>query len=129
METVHVLVGVHRFQHRLVVNVVGEGELHDEPVHGRVVIQGTDRVQQRLLRDVGRMLHQGAFEANPGASFHFVTHIGPAGRVVTHQNGREVWAFESNCQPGVHRLGQFCFDGQRGGLAVQNLSHVWGVSI
>ena len=35
---------MHRFQHSLVVDVVGEGELDDEPVDGRVVVQGMNRV-------------------------------------------------------------------------------------
>ena len=112
MEAVHVFGGKHRFKHRLIVNVVGEGELDNEPVDVRIVVEVMHHLEQCILCDVQRFLHQGALEAHSGAGLHFVADIGPTGGVVTHQHRGEVWSLHAFGDSVLNRFCELSFDGQ-----------------
>ena len=86
--------------------------MDNEAVDVRIVIELTHDAQQFGLGDRGGFLDKGAVKPHARARFHFVSHVGAAGRIVSHQDGREVGSFQPSIQTGLDRFGQFCFDGQ-----------------
>ena len=123
MESIHVFGGVHCFEDGLVVDVVGEGELDDESVDVRVVVQLLDHGKKVVLGNVRRLLDEGAVKPHTRTSLDFVSDVGAARRVVPDEHRGQMGAFPSSSQTGIHCFCEFCFDGQRRGLAVQNLRH------
>ena len=64
----------------------GEGQLHQDAVHVRVVVEGDNLFQKGFLGDVGRQFHQHGLHARVGGGLHFVADIYLAGGVFTHDD-------------------------------------------
>ena len=69
--------------------MLGQRELHQDAVHGRIHVQGLDVVQEGLLADVGREFYQAGFHPRVGRGLHLVAHINLAGRVLPHNNDHQ----------------------------------------
>ena len=104
--------------------MVGEGELDDESIDARVVVEPMDNLQQFVLCDVRRALDEGALESDPGTTAHLVVHISAAGAILAHENGGEVGLAVSGRHVAGDILSDFGFDPFGQVLAVQNLRGV-----
>ena len=118
MEAVDVLVGIDREQDMRRVDVLGQRQLHQDAVHGRIAVQPGDQLQQLGF---GRALGQAMVEARHaelGRDAALAPHIDLAGGIVADQHRGEA---------GLHALGRdqlgdalahALAQGRREGLAV-----------
>ena len=72
--------------------VVGERELHDDPVDLRVAVQPADRGQELVLGHVDRQVDLLGTDADVGARLVLLPHVDPRGLVVAHEHGRQARA-------------------------------------
>jgi hypothetical protein len=89
MEPVHILGRVDRVDHQIRVQMPRQRQLHQDPVHRRVLVQPPHQRQQVGLRGVRRqpVLERG--HADLDRLLALRTHIDLAGRILAHQHHRQ----------------------------------------
>ena len=93
MEAIHVLFGADFLGHLVHGNVFGQRQLHNQPVHFGVLVDGFDDGQQFAFRNrVGIAVHRRP-ETDFCAGFHLVAHVGFAATIATHQHGHQIRYF------------------------------------
>ena len=89
VEAIHVLDRVNRVDHRRLVDVRRQWQLHEDAVDRRIGIQLRKQVQHLRLAGI---LRQPVFQgANPDflGPQQFIAHVDVAGRVIAHQQYRQ----------------------------------------
>ena len=89
MKAVDVLARIDGFDHAVLVDVRGEGELHDEAVDAFVGVEAFDFAEQFAFGDIGVKLKLDRGDAAASAGTNLVAHIEFAPAVVSHQEGGE----------------------------------------
>ena len=125
VEAVHILGGGDGFDDLVVVNMLGQGQLHQNAVDAGVVVQRFDAGQQLGFSHGSVVLFQHGMKAHVFAGLDLVAHIDLRGLVVAHQNdgqaGRDALGFES-CRTRGDFLAQLFGEG----FAVDDLGcHCW----
>ena len=120
MEAVHVLFRHNGGQRGSLVQVRGQGQLHQNAVDGRIGVQGAYLTLQRLLGGILRHADGHGMHARLFAADALVAHINLAGRVVPHQNHRQARGHTPLLQR-RYLPGDVCPKLLRHGLAVQQL--------
>jgi hypothetical protein len=123
VEAVHVLGGGDGFNHLVRINVGGQGQLHQDAVDARVIVERIHAGQQFGLGHRGIVLLQHRVQARVGAGLDLVAHVDLAGLVITHQHhgqaGRQSTGLEGSgaCGDVAAQLGGQCVavDGLGGG--------------
>jgi hypothetical protein len=85
MKTVNVLHRIYRVQHLGLVHVLGQGQLHQYPVHRRVVVELLDQSQNLLFRSIRRQFGRLLDNPQPLARLAFVPNINMRCRVITNK--------------------------------------------
>ena len=89
MKGVCVLVGTDGREQGLAVDMGRDGELHQDAVHRRVVVEAADEGKKLLLRGFGGELVFKAQKPALGAILFLVADIQAGGGVVSHQDHRQ----------------------------------------
>ncbi|MPN34500.1 hypothetical protein SDC9_181994 [bioreactor metagenome] len=89
MEAIHVLGGRDGLDDLVVVNVLGQRQLHQDAVDARVVVQRFHAGQQFGLGHRRFVLFQHGMKARFLAGLYLVAHVDLRRLVVTHQNHRQ----------------------------------------
>ncbi len=120
VEAVHVLLNADGAEDGLVIDVVGEGQLDEDPVHQGIGVQILDQAQQFVLADIGRYVvaERGNADFFTGSLFH--AHVG--GRILALANQHRGQAGHA---PGLgphvgYFGGDFFTNGGGNGLAVDD---------
>lgn len=83
------------------IDVLGQWQLHQDAMNGRVLIQRSYACQQGGFAQIGRVGLQHRVQAVVLASFDFVAHVDLTGRAVADQNNRQsgddAFGFEGGC--------------------------------
>ena len=122
METIDILMRSNGFGDGLGIEVVGEGELDNEPIDVWVFVQTVDNLEQFRLLYVCRPHNQGAFKPHAGAAAHFVVDISLACTVFTDEDSSEMWGTVALVDPSGDFLGDFFFDLLGEAFAVKDAS-------
>ena len=125
VEAVHILGGRDGFNDLVIVNVLGQGQLHQNAVNAGVVVQRCHAGQQLGFGHRGIVLFQHGVKAHVFAGLDLVAHIDLGSLVVAHQNhgqtGRHALGLEGCCTRGDF-LAQLFGEG----FAVDDLGcHCW----
>ena len=102
MEAVDVLVRVDGIDDGLLVDLVGQWQLHQDAVHGRVVVQFLDLGQQRLLAGAGVHLVLIGVHAGFDGLFALGADVDLTGRIFAHENDGQPWG-SGHDRPSVWR--------------------------
>ena len=99
VEGVHVLFGVDSQQNLFLVQMLRQGQLHQNTVDVRVVVQLIDQRKQRCLVGIGGQLVALGKKANLLTGAVLVTHVNPRGGILAHDHhgkagGVAVFLFE-----------------------------------
>jgi hypothetical protein len=86
MKTVHVFRRIDRLDHPLLVDVLRQGQLHQDTVHRRIAVQIGDQRQQFTLAGRGGQLVLEAAHARGDSLLALVAHVYLAGGVTAHQH-------------------------------------------
>ena len=86
METVHVLLAADRRDHPILVDMLRQGQLHQNPVHAVVGVQFADQRQQLRLARLRRAADRRVANPHLGRRLGLARHIRHAAGVFTHQN-------------------------------------------
>ena len=121
METVHVLFRADERQCPVLVQLCGQGQLHQNAVNAFVMIGFFDLGFQLRLGSLLPHADGSGMYPQPSAGFFLVGYIGLAGRITAHQNDAQA-GHNATLPQGFHPLFQFFFDLQRHCRAVQNFS-------
>ena len=90
METVHVLRLVDGGDHLLLVDMLRQRQLHQNPVHLRIGVQSGDDSEQLLLGDRLGLADRRVANAHLGRSLGLARHITHAGGVLAHENHHQM---------------------------------------
>ena len=106
MECVHILVRADSVDDRLFINLLGQGQLHQNAVDLGVLVQHLHQFQQLLLCGILIQCVLKGLEPNRLACFFLVVHIYPGRRVIAYDHNRQ-----TNLQTGCSlQLGCFLLD-------------------
>ena len=86
MKTIHIFEGRNGFDHLVGIDVVGQGQLNQNAMNSRVLVEGRHAGQQLGLGQGGRVSLEHRMHAGVFAGLDLVAHIHLTGRVVAHQN-------------------------------------------
>lgn len=115
VEAVHILFGGDGGDDFLLVDMLGQRQLHQDAVHLRVVVEGGYLLQEALFGAVLRQFDEMSVHADVLRGFDFAAHIGAACGVVPHDNDHEARTptvlffkvFHLDLHPVFERLGEF----------------------
>ena len=89
MKAVRVLCRCDRVEDRLLVNVLGERNLHEDAVDRIVCVELVDQLQKRGLARVGGEVVVPRFDPDLGAALAFRSHVDVTRRVVPNEHRSE----------------------------------------
>ncbi len=89
MEPVRILLGRNRPDHQILVQVIRQGQLNQNTMHGGIIVQLVDDGQQRLFSRISVHLVLVAVHADLNGLLALVAHINLGRRVLTHQHNRQ----------------------------------------
>ena len=113
MEAVHVLAVVNGLDDFLLVDMLGQGQLHDEPVDVSVVVQARHARQEFILRYVVLIADERRLESAGLAGQHLVLYVGLRTAVVPHEHSGQVWLLLATGHHLLYFLGNLSLDGRR----------------
>ena len=87
MEAVYVLAVVDGLDDLLLIDMLGQRELHDEAIDIGILVQFVNTGQKLLFGDVVLKADEGALEATGLTGQHLILHIRFRATVVTYQHG------------------------------------------
>jgi hypothetical protein len=104
----------------LLVDVLGEGELHEDAVHLLVGVQLLDERDELVLRDARVEVVVPRLDADLGHGLALAAHVDLRGGVVTHEDRREAGRDPLVAEL-THLLGDFLANVRGDRLAVDDL--------
>ena len=122
METIDIFLRSNGLGDGLGIEVVGEGELNNEPIDVWVFVQAADNLKQFRLLNVCRPHNQGAFKPHARTAAHFVVYVSLAGTVFTDEDSSKVGGTVTLVDPSGDFLGDFFFDLLGEAFAVKDAS-------
>ncbi len=124
MQAVHVLARIDAARGPLGVQAAGQGQLDQDAVHLRILVELRDQGLQVMLGGPGRdPVLQGA-DPGPGAGLDLAAHVDVAGRVVAHQHHRQAGRAQALGGAVRHHRRGFGQHVVGMGLPVQNQYHL-----
>jgi hypothetical protein len=121
MKAIHILRRVDALDHRGAADLLRQGQLHQDTVDGRIVIEGVDqREQARLGGVLGQIIGQ---RHNPDllAGAALVAHVDRRGRILAHPDHRQARPAPAAGEERLDAAADFVFDGSRKLPAVDQL--------
>ena len=110
METVDILAVVDGLDDLLLIDMLGQRELHDEAIDIGVLVQFVNTGQKLLFGDVVLKADEGALEATGLTGQHLILHIRLRATVVTHQYSCQMRLLATTGHDFLHFLGYLCLD-------------------
>ena len=111
METIHILTVVDGLDDLLLVDMLGQGQLHDETIDIVVLVQLIDTSQQFSLCDVSLEADERRFETTGLAGQHLILHIGLRTTVVTHEHSCQMGLLATTGHDLLYLFGYLSLDG------------------
>ncbi len=118
VEGVDILQGVHGQEDAVFVALLGQGQLHQDAVYGRIVVEVVDRVQELFGRGGGAQFVQFAADAAFFAGLALVAYVDLTGRVLAHQDRGQAGDHARLLRELGHLLGSLALDLLCQGLSV-----------
>jgi hypothetical protein len=91
VETIHVLVRIDGEQDLLIVDVFGQGKLHQDAVNFWILVVLVDESQQRLLIQVGGLIILDGVKTEFMGGFLLGTDVTLRSGIFTYQDGYQTW--------------------------------------
>ena len=107
MEPIHILRLVDRLDHLRLVDMLRQGQLHQNAVHLRIGIQFGNQPQQLRLRNRLRAADRRVADSDLGRGLRLTRHITHARGIVPHENHHQMGHAPVFCREGLHLLGHF----------------------
>lgn len=120
MEAVHVLGGIDQVQAFLAVQALGQGQLQEDAVNGRIGVQVENGLFQFGLGDVGGQADAPRDDARLGAAPFLVADIDLGGRVLAHQDDGQARSAAVAGGQGRDLLREFLPDGRGCRFSINN---------
>ena len=128
MEAIHILTVIYSHGYLLLIDVLGQGQLHDKTVHILILVQFIHTSQQFLLRHIILVTYKCRLKPAFLTSKHLVLDIGLAPPVVAHEHSYQVGSLAALGNDLLHLLGYLFLDGGRSRLSVDK-SHFFYVKL
>ena len=123
MESVHILAVVDGHDHLLLVDMLGQRQLHDKAVHVLVFVELLHLREQFLFLHVILEADERRSETAGLASQHLVLHVSLRTTIMAHQNGSQMRPLAAGGYNLLHLLGNLFLNLGRSGLSV-NQGHI-----
>ena len=121
METVDILTVVDGLDNLLLVDMLGQGQLHDETIDIAIAVQAVYTGQQFFLSDVILIADERRLEATSLAGQHLILYVCLGATVVTHEDCCQMGLLATTGYYLFYFFGNLGLDGRRRCFSVNQL--------